>query len=485
MFKKILLFIFVLQIYPLQAQLSLKKLQEQLSLKNISAGRTFNVEAARLTASPRFAPLMAIPIVPFKLYVYELKDGKKNRKLGYGGVSGLIGVDWHYYAPNSRLTFGGYTDFVQQQLTIQDEIYPTFTTNELHLSPYFHLKTGGFDEWFHIDFNIGATFIGVLSHHAQYYDAGKPLENKEIMAINKLRIEPYAGGGITMDLTEMDKNVNETFFASRIRLITANFQLHLPIPYLNNSNIFRETKIKNNNVLDRYQIYRATRGYLTFTLGAKMDLRDYIYKDSYTNPLINNTKSAFVYPPHYFKEPIYNNFGGFHIDMSYQPALDTLTYSDNQITARHAFRNGLNYCIGYNYHFGGNYESTLSKSKPLNGDFFGGIQITNRNYIPINRLPERYHTTSLGIDLGLRGGWNGIYASLSGEIDYNFINQKIINGDGVATNVKLLKPYTYNGVLGLSWRNIIQFKVKRNPFFTVTQGISDVQQLEYWLSVGF
>jgi hypothetical protein len=471
-FRKILLFLFVCfsEWCRLEAQ-------------PLFSWRSFNFEAARFTVAPRFSPLVAIPLVPFKLYVYD----NKTRASGYGGISGLIGADWHYYAPNSRFTFGWYTDFVQQQLTIHDELYPTFTTNEFHLSPYLHFKTGGFDKVSHWDFNGGLTFIGVFSHNAKYYNAGQLADDFDVKSINKLRIEPYFGLGRSFDLTEMDKNVSEIFFASRIRLLTAGFQLHLPIPWFNASSVFNKVSQLDNNPLDKYRTYRATRGYLTFTVGVKMDLRAHNYRDSHVDTTINGLKKAlvFLHPPHALKEPIHNTFGGFHIDMSYQPAFDSLNYSDNKITARHAFRNGLNYCIGYNVHFLGNYKLVQNVARPITYDIFAGLQITNRNYIPESGSPARYHTTALGADLGIRGGWNGIYLSAGGEVDYNFINQKLVQYDGIATGIKLLKPLTFNGFLGLSWRNILQVKVKRNPLFAQVEGTSFLKQLETWISVGF
>ncbi len=441
-----------------------------------SYGRILNFEAARLTLMPRYMPLLYMPILKM-----QVSDATRKSIPFYNNVDGLIGVDLHYYAPNSRITFGSYVDVLRQQLTILDVNHPTFTNTELHLKPYIHLKTGDFTEWLHWDMNVGGSFIGAFQRSAIYEKNGQLHTQARLNTVNSWKIELFGGIGFTLDLTELDKNaLFESFFANRIRLFTAGIQWHLPIPNVSASNFFAKSRAYDNSILDDYRTYNANGSYLTFTFGTKIDLFDYYYRNNWNNPVLQTPKVAALLPPHYFKEPIRNQFGGFHVDMSFQPTLDSVSYQTKSGLERYPFRNSLNYCIGYNYHFLGNYDIYENKEQSkIQRNLFGGIQITNRNFTPENNLLERYHTTALGGDIGGRIGWNGYYAFGGGILDYHFINEKWV-GENQIVGESLFKRIEYSLFGGFSYRNALSVKLQYK-----LQAINQLNQLEFWISAGF
>jgi hypothetical protein len=442
-----------------------------------SLGRFLNFEAARWTLVPRYAPLLHSPLVPMEVL------NNKVRMPHYNHVDGLLGADLHYYAPNSRLTFGSYVDVVRQQLTIQDANHPTFTTVQLELKPYFHFKTGDFTQWFHVDMNAGLTVINALSRSVVYFDQGQRRQQSGLNTLSTWKLGIFAGGGITIDLAELDKK--EDFLATRVRLFTAGLQWNLPIPYTTHSNFFKKRTAFDNSLIDNYRSYSAKGSYFTFTLGTKVDLFDYYYRGNWDNPAFKDKKAVFLlHPPHYFKEPIKNQFGGFHIDLSVQPALDSTNYKTPNGVLINEFRNMLNYGIGYNYHFLGNYDLDQQQQSNQKYNLFAGLQVQNRNFIPENDKRERYHTTALGLNAGGRIGVNGWYLLGGGELNYYFINDKWVDATRVSGG-SLFKSLDYTFFGGISFRNVLSIKVKRNPLFGFVPEKSGFKSLEWWISMGF
>jgi hypothetical protein len=479
-YTNILTLILLFKVLPIKAQ------EVKFSL-----GRFLNFESARLTVLPKYAPLIHSPYIK-KMEVMNTIN--KEKIPFYNNVDGVFGIDWHYYAPNSRLTFGCYTDFAREQLTILDKIHPTFTTNTVQLRPYLHFKTGDFTKLVHIDMNAGFNAIFAFNRSAVYYENGATHSLTGIRSLNKFRSELFIGGGVTIDLLELDQN--EAWLKDRMRLVTFGIQWNFPIPFAEAtaSNFFTKSTIQtNDNKIDKsypYRSYSAAGSYFTFTLGTKIDLFRWDYISNWNNPVLKNKKMIYLFhPPVYFKEPIRDYFGGFHIDMSLQWALDTVNYQANGIASRHAFRNALNYCVGYNFHFLGNYDLDKSGnnsrySTSRKNDIFVGVQLTNRNFVLQNELGERYHVTSIGGDIGGRIGYKDFYGLLGAELDYNFINERQFM-QGRSTGKSFLKPISYGAFVGLSYRNILSIKLKKNPLFSIAQEPFSFRQLECWVGMGF